>query len=103
LPQTTLATTTKVHGYLARLAGFESYLDALIAAQRAGLADGLKPPAFLARIGIAYVDRYLAAPDADPLRVTPPVPGEGFEAERDRLLAEVVRPAYARYRAFLAE
>ncbi|HKN54858.1 MAG TPA: DUF885 domain-containing protein [Amycolatopsis sp.] len=103
LPQTVLDDEAKARGYLTRLAGFGSYLDGLIAAQRAGLADGLKPPAFLARTGIAYVDRYLAAPDADPLRVTPPVPVEGFEAERDRLLAEVVRPAYARYRAFLAE
>ncbi|SFW76767.1 DUF885 domain-containing protein [Amycolatopsis australiensis] len=103
LPQTVLDDEPKVRGYLARLAGVGTYLDALIARQRAAVAEGLVPPDFLVRTGIGYVDRYLAAPERDPLRVTPSYALEGFEAERDRLLAEVVRPAYARYRAFLAD
>jgi uncharacterized protein (DUF885 family) len=103
LPQTVLDDEPKVHGYLSRLAGLGGYLDALIDRQRAAVGAGLVPPGFLVRIGIEYVDRYLGAPESDPLRVTPPYALEGFEAERDRLLAEVVRPAYARYRAFLAD
>ncbi|WP_206793514.1 DUF885 family protein [Amycolatopsis sp. MtRt-6] len=103
LPQTVLDDEPKVRGYLSRLAGLGDYLDALIERQRAAAGEGLVPPGFLVRIGIGYVDRYLAAPESDPLRVTPPYALEGFEAERDRLLAEVVRPAYARYRAFLAD
>ncbi|WP_290054305.1 DUF885 domain-containing protein, partial [Amycolatopsis solani] len=102
LPQTVLDDEPKVRGYLSRLAGVGDYLDALITRQRAAVAEGLVPAEFLVRIGIGYVDRYLAAPESDPLRVTPPYALEGFEAERDRLLADVVHPAYQRYRAFLA-
>ncbi|MEQ0561174.1 DUF885 domain-containing protein [Amycolatopsis sp. NEAU-NG30] len=103
LPQTVLDDEPKVRGYLARLAGMGNFLDTLIARQRAAVAEGFVPPEFLVRVGIGYVDRYLGAPDSDPLRVTPPYALDGFEAERDRLLAEIVRPAFARYRAFLAE
>ncbi|WP_103352429.1 DUF885 family protein [Amycolatopsis sp. CA-128772] len=103
LPQTVLDDEPKVRGYLSRLAGVGDHLDALIGRQRAAVGEGLVPPGFLVRTGIGYVDRYLAAPESDPLRVTPPYALEGFEAERDRLLDDVVRPAYARYRAFLAD
>jgi uncharacterized protein (DUF885 family) len=99
LPQTVLDDEAKARGYLSRLAAVGTYLDQLIERQRAALAAGLTPPEFLARIGVGYVERYLAAPDADPLKV----PLHGLEAERDRLLDEVVRPAYARYRDFLAD
>ncbi|MGW4065464.1 DUF885 domain-containing protein [Amycolatopsis sp. NPDC004747] len=103
LPQTLLDDEPKVRGYLSRLAGVGGYLDALIDRQRAAAAEGRVPPGFLVRVGVEYVDRYLGAPESDPLRVTPSYALEGFEAERDRLLAEVVRPAYGRYRAFLAD
>ncbi|MGK3203059.1 DUF885 domain-containing protein [Amycolatopsis sp. MEPSY49] len=99
LPQTVLDDEAKARGYLSRLGAIGTYLDQLIERQRAALAEGLTPPEFLARIGVGYVERYLAAPDSDPLKV----PVHGLEAERDRLLAEVVRPAYARYRDFLAD
>ncbi|GAB3152071.1 hypothetical protein GCM10027258_52410 [Amycolatopsis stemonae] len=99
LPQTVVDDEAKARGYLSRLAAVGTYLDQVIERQRAALAEGLTPPEFLARIGVGYVERYLAAPDADPLKV----PVQGLEAERDRLLAEVVWPAYARYRDFLAD
>ncbi|MEU5263537.1 DUF885 domain-containing protein [Amycolatopsis sp. NPDC021455] len=102
LPQTVLDDEPKVRGYLSRLAGLGGYLDALIDRQRAAAGDRRVPPDFLVRVGVEYVDRYLGAPESDPLRVTPPYALDGFEAERDRLLAEVVRPAYRRYRDFLA-
>ncbi|SEP18391.1 DUF885 domain-containing protein [Amycolatopsis saalfeldensis] len=92
----------KARGHLSRLGAVGAYLDALIEAQRATMAEGLVPPDFLVKIGIGYVDRYLEA-DTDPLRVTPVAEIEGFAEERDRLLAEVVHPAFARYRAFLAD
>ncbi|GAA4547041.1 DUF885 domain-containing protein [Amycolatopsis samaneae] len=103
LPNTVLDDEAKARGYLARLGAFGTYLDALIVRQRAALEEGFAPADFLVRIGVGYVDRYLGAPENDPLRVTPGVTVEGFEAERDRLLAEVVRPAYERYRAFLVD
>ncbi len=98
LPQTVIDDEAKARGYLSRLAAIGTYVDQLIERQRAALADGLTPPEFLARIGVGYVERYLADPEADPLKV----PLHGLEAERDRLLADVVWPAYARYRDFLA-
>ncbi|HET6291115.1 MAG TPA: DUF885 domain-containing protein, partial [Amycolatopsis sp.] len=93
----------KVRGYLKRLEGMGAYLDALIVRQRAAADEGLVPPDFLVEGGIAYVERYLGDEAGDPLALTASVSVEGYEAERDRLLAEVVRPAYARYRDFLAD
>ena len=103
LPALTPDDADKARDYLARLAAIGGYLDAVIEAQRTTVADGFAPPDFLVRIGIQYVERYLANEEGDPFRVTPAVEVEGFAAERDRLLAEVVRPAYRRYRNFLAE
>ncbi len=101
LPVLTLNDEEKARGYLDRLAGMGSYLDTLIERQRDAVADGFVPAEFLVEGGIAYVERYLGNPDADPLATTASVQVEGYEAERDRLLAEVVRPAFTRYRDFL--
>ncbi|WP_410672574.1 DUF885 domain-containing protein [Amycolatopsis sp. cmx-4-68] len=101
LPYYKLDDEKKARGYLARLAAIEPFLRTLAERQRESLADGLVPPAYLARVGAEYIDRYLAAPDSDPLKVGTTADVEGFEAERDRLLADVVHPAYARYRDFL--
>jgi uncharacterized protein (DUF885 family) len=102
LPVISLNDEEKAKGFLVRLAAIPSFLDDLSARHRRGLADGLIPPKFLIDGGIAYVDRYLSDPDGDPLRIASTAEVEGFEQERDRLLAEVVRPAYRRYRDFLA-
>ncbi|WP_158887266.1 DUF885 domain-containing protein [Amycolatopsis anabasis] len=100
LPQLTLNDAEKARGYLARLAAFPSYLDTVARRQRAALENGVAPPEFLVDAGIAFVDRFLSESDTSPLRVGAET--AGFAPERDRLLAEVVRPAYARYRDFLA-
>ncbi|WP_020674296.1 DUF885 domain-containing protein [Amycolatopsis nigrescens] len=99
LSMTPLDDEAKAAGYLRRLAALPSFLDTVTERQRAALAEGAAPADFLVEAGIAYVRRYLAEPERDPLRID--APAEGFAAERDRLLAEVVRPAYARYRDFL--
>jgi uncharacterized protein (DUF885 family) len=100
LPEATLPDEDRARGFLARLASIPSFVDALIERQRAAVAGGLVPPEFLTDAGIAYVDRYLGDPGRDPLRIDGP--GADFARERDRLLADSVRPAYARYRDFLA-
>lgn len=102
LPVLKLDDEEKTRGYLKRLAGLGSYLDTLIGRQRSAIAAGLVPADFLVESGIAYVERYLGDPAGDPLALAASVSVEGYEAERDRLLAEVVRPAYTRYRDFLA-
>lgn len=66
---------------------------------RGGLAAGRTPVAHLGRAAVAYLDRYLADPDQDPLR-KPELSGPRGD-ERERLLAEVVHPAFARYREVL--
>src|SRR5437764_1062226 len=64
-------------------------------------ADPLLPVARLVEDAIAHLDRFLAEPDADPLR-RQPAPDDDFAAKREELLADVVRPAFAEYREVLA-
>ncbi|GAB3587894.1 hypothetical protein GCM10027445_68460 [Amycolatopsis endophytica] len=86
--------------HLRRLAAIPRYLEQAADRHRAGVAAGRLPVEHLVRAAIAHLDRYLAAPDADPL-LRQPAPSEGFGDERARLLAEVVRPAFAAYRDVL--
>ncbi|MGH3450633.1 MAG: DUF885 domain-containing protein, partial [Haloechinothrix sp.] len=103
LPIITLTDATMAEGYLARLEAIPEYLATVAERQRAGLAHGMAAPDFLVQAGIAYVDRYLASYRRDPLRtVVPSVEVAGFAERRDALVEERVRPAYARYRMFLA-
>ncbi|HWO63095.1 MAG TPA: DUF885 domain-containing protein [Umezawaea sp.] len=85
--------------YVARLAAVPRFLAGVQRRQRAAVHAGLVPLARLARKGIEFLDRYLADPDGDPLR-TPELPA-GLAADRDRLLADAVRPAFAAYREFV--
>ncbi|MET1072424.1 MAG: DUF885 domain-containing protein [Umezawaea sp.] len=85
--------------YLTRLAAIPRYLAQVTDRNRTGLATGRLPLAHLAKAAAARVERHLADPAADPLRtagLTAP-----NAAERDRLLAEAVRPAFAAYREFV--
>jgi len=100
LPMITVTTPDQRRDYLLRLAAVPGFLAELAERHRGGLAAGRPPVAHLVRDAIAFVDRYLATPpDADPLARHDGTPE--FAAERDRVLAEAVRPAYAGYRDVL--
>jgi uncharacterized protein (DUF885 family) len=85
--------------YLTRLTAIPGYLTDAAERHRAGLAVGRLPLAYLGRAAISALDRYLADPDADPLR-EPALTGSRA-AERDVILDRVARPAFARYRDVL--
>ncbi|PRX98127.1 DUF885 domain-containing protein [Allonocardiopsis opalescens] len=87
--------------FLTRLAAIPGYLAAAAERHRQGVAAGRTPVARRVRDAVAYLDRHLSAPADDPLRRPPLSPTAA--AERDRLLEGAVRPAFAAYRAVLAE
>jgi uncharacterized protein (DUF885 family) len=82
--------------YLTGLTAIPGYLADAAERHRAGIAAGRVPLAYLGRAAVSAVDRYLAGPDGDPLRE--PALSRPRAAERDKILEEVVRPAFARYR-----
>jgi uncharacterized protein (DUF885 family) len=92
--------------YLTRLAMVPRALAQIADRHRCGIAAGRTPVRRLVKAAVAQLDRHLAAPD-DPLTAPRPAPDSGvdiarFTAERDRIVAEEVRPALARYRDVLA-
>ena len=104
-PQIVLGTPEQALAYLERLQVVPRFLESLAQRLTAGTAAGRTAVAHLTERSIAQVDRYLGDPDHDPLlRLDPPEGWDGaeaFEAERRRILAEVVRPAFAAYREVL--
>jgi uncharacterized protein (DUF885 family) len=107
LPMLVLSTPKQAAGYLARLSGLPAMLADVAQRHRGGISAGRVPVAHLVRAAIDQIDRYLAAPDQDPL-ARPTFEGElpdgrEFTAARDEVLAERVRPAFARYRDVLAD
>ncbi|GAA4615277.1 DUF885 domain-containing protein [Saccharopolyspora hordei] len=84
--------------HLDRLAAVPAHLATAAERHRTGVAAGRLPLARAGRAAVANLDRYLAGPD--PLRA-PALTGTRV-AERERLLADVVRPAFARYREVVA-
>jgi uncharacterized protein (DUF885 family) len=105
LPMTALPNAERAADYLTRLRGLPDYLAAVTERHREGLAAGRVPVAHVVQSAISHLDRYLADPAADALRrPTPPADvAESFTAERDRLLEEVVRPTFAKYREALVD
>ncbi len=101
LPMIALPTPESREDYLARLRGVPAYLETVADRHRDGAAAGRLPVARLVRNTIAHLDRYLADPANDPL-ARQEVPAE-FAAEREEVLATVVRPAFAAYRQVLAD
>lgn len=105
LPLVSVSHAGQAEAYLRRLDAVPRYLRALADRHRAGLAAGRSPVAHLVVATLDRLDRYLADPKGDPLRrpgTDIGTPGD-FADRRDRLLADVVRPAVANYRRMLAE
>ncbi|GGS17592.1 DUF885 domain-containing protein [Actinokineospora fastidiosa] len=103
LPMVVLPDAERATSYLARLRAIPAHLEAHAQRHREGVAAGRVPVRRLVDNAVAHLDRYLAD-GPDPL-LTQAMPGEdrGFEAERERVVAEVVRPAFARYRQALVD
>ncbi|WP_436493220.1 DUF885 domain-containing protein [Actinokineospora sp. HUAS TT18] len=98
LPMLALTDEAHARAYVTRLGAVPAFLDAHLERHRGGVAAGRVPVRRLVDNAVAQLDRYLAA-DADPLL------GQSgpLAEERERVVAEVVRPAFARYRAALVD
>jgi uncharacterized protein (DUF885 family) len=87
------ALPTRTGDFPARLAAIPAYLETVAQRHLAGVAAGRLPVASRVRTAVKRLDEHLADPQSDPLDRGP---------ETERLLADVVRPAFARYRDVLA-
>jgi uncharacterized protein (DUF885 family) len=101
LPLITFPDTDRAGAYVARLGAIPGYLRALAERHRAGVAAGRHPVRRLVDSAIMLIDRYLANPDNDPL-LRERLPNARLSAERERVVAGLVRPAFAAYRDVLA-
>ncbi|MPZ85212.1 MAG: DUF885 family protein [Actinophytocola sp.] len=99
LPMIVLSDAAQAASYLDRLRAVPAYLDAVAGRHRAGVAAGRVPVAHLVRAAVAHLDRYLGA--AEDVLTRPAFDADSFDAERERVLADVVHPAFARYRDVL--
>jgi uncharacterized protein (DUF885 family) len=102
LPMIALPDAERAKSYLTRLRAVPEHLDGVTERHRAGIAAGRVPVRRLVDAAVAHLDRYLASPDTDPL-LSQQFDSEEFTAERARIVADLVRPAFARYRDALAE
>ncbi|MBO0839798.1 MAG: DUF885 domain-containing protein [Sciscionella sp.] len=107
LPMINPTDADQARAYLRRLHEIPRYLEQVIQRHADGIAAGRLPVAPLVDNAIEHLDRYLdgakADPAADPL-IRPILAGAGadhstdYAEQADRILADVVRPAFARYR-----
>lgn len=100
LPMIGVSDPEQGRAHLERLAAIPRYLDRVADRHRAGVAAGRLPVAHLVRAASEHLGRYLAEPADDPL-LRQQAPDEEFAKRRAELLADVVRPAFARYRDVL--
>lgn len=101
LSQVPIADAAQARDYLTRLAAIPAFVEGAAQRHRAGVTSGLLPLQHLVDEAIAHLDRYVDNPDSDPL-LGQPLHDDDLEAERRRLLGEVVYPALRRYRDVLA-
>ncbi|HEU5470830.1 MAG TPA: DUF885 domain-containing protein [Actinophytocola sp.] len=101
LPVFPLSDADRAAAYVARLAAIPGYLAAVTERHRVGIAAGRRPVRRLVRSAITLIDRYLSGADADPL-LREPIADPGLAAQRERVIADTVRPAFAAYRDALA-
>ncbi|HVK21461.1 MAG TPA: DUF885 domain-containing protein [Actinokineospora sp.] len=99
LPMLALPDADHARDYVSRLRAVPGHLDAHLERHRAGIAAGRVPVRRLVDNAIAHLDRYLAA-ESDPLLAQR---HDDSAAERAQVVADVVRPAFARYRAALVD
>jgi uncharacterized protein (DUF885 family) len=103
VPMAALPDAERAEAYLDRLAAIPAYLAQAAERHRTGVETGRVPVTRLVEAAVRQLDGYLAQA-VDPFTTpAPDVPPPGFADRRDRVLAEVVRPAFARYRRVLAE
>ncbi|MPY97283.1 MAG: DUF885 family protein [Actinophytocola sp.] len=103
LPMLAVSDAASADAYLDRLRAIPAYLEAALQRHRAGVASGRVGVAHLVNAAIEHLDRHLAAPESDPLlRPQAPDELERFDVDRERILREEVRPAFAAYRDGLA-
>ena len=98
LPLTRPADADAERAFFRRLAAVPGYLETVAERNRTGVAAGRLPVADRAEHLVRHLDGYLADPAGDLLLRVP----VADSAERDRLLLDVVRPAFARYRDVVA-
>jgi uncharacterized protein (DUF885 family) len=101
LPESRAGTPQGAADYRSRLAAIEPFLAALAQRHLTGIEAGRTPVARLARAAVAQLDDHLADPAGDPLRR--PFADLPDATALDAVLADVVRPALARYRDVLAD
>ncbi|ONI86194.1 hypothetical protein ALI22I_26190 [Saccharothrix sp. ALI-22-I] len=99
MPMIVLSGPESERAYLDRLAAIPDFLRRVAERQLAGAASGRTPVRHLVQAAVAHIDRYLAAAEDTLAR---PAGGEEFTAARERLLADVVRPAFVAYRDVIA-
>jgi uncharacterized protein (DUF885 family) len=100
LPVARPADAEQEQNFLGRLSGIGTFLAQAAVRHRAGVAAGRTPVADRAAHAISRIDAYLADPGSDPFAAVPL--GAAASGTRDRLLAEVMRPAMAAYRDVLS-
>jgi uncharacterized protein (DUF885 family) len=98
IPRVVPTTDEAERAYLERLSKIPGYLSAAAERNRAAIAAERFPVARMARTAVAHIDRYLGE-DADAFAQSALT--DGRTAERDRLLTDAVRPAFAQYREVL--
>jgi uncharacterized protein (DUF885 family) len=99
LPMIVLNERAEADAYLARLRAIPAYLETVAQRHRAGCAAGRVPVAHLVTAAADHLDRYLDAPED--VLARPAFDDAAFDEERATVLADVVRPAFARYRDVL--
>jgi uncharacterized protein (DUF885 family) len=109
-PQTRAADAATAEMLVQRYRQAGRFLDQAADRFRSGLAKGRTPAAINVERSLNQVDGYLASPlDADPfVHLPPPQDPEGWDEEAWRgelrqVTEEVIRPAFERYRAVLAD
>lgn len=105
-PEITLPEPEHARAYLERLRAIPEHLRAIGERHRMGSGTGRTGVTRQVEGAIAQAEHYLDHPEQDPFAVPAAPPGwdgaEAWAAERDRVLADVVRPAVAAYRDAIA-